>query len=232
MKPVCLVVGVGPGNGLAISKRFREAGYRVAMLARSEAFLTEAAASHPDLHAFTCDAASPDELDSVCRRVEAQLGPIETVVYNAGKGVWGTFTEVPLQAFEEAWRVNVLGALAVARAVAPGMRARGVGRIVFVGATASRRGGKQTPAFASAKAAQRSLAESLARDLGPSGIHVSLVVIDGIVDEPIMRAKLAHRPDEFFIRSVDIAETILVLASQPRSAWTFELEVRPFAEVW
>lgn len=103
---------------------------------------------------------------------------------------------------------------------------------MFIGATASRRGGAKTAAFASAKAAQKSLAESLARALGPSGIHVSLVIVDGIVDEPMMRAKLKDKPDEFFVKPADIADTLVMLTRQQRSAWSFELEARPFGETW
>jgi NAD(P)-dependent dehydrogenase (short-subunit alcohol dehydrogenase family) len=106
------------------------------------------------------------------------------------------------------------------------------GNIIFIGATASRRGGAKTAAFASAKAAQRSLAESLARSLGPSGIHVSLIIIDGIVDEPSIRTKLADKLDSFFVKPDDIADTAVMLTRQKPSAWTFELEARPFGETW
>lgn len=154
------------------------------------------------------------------------------LVYNAGKGVWGSAEEVSLENFEAAWRTNTFGAFVAARRVVPLMRQRGAGQIIFIGATASRRGGAKTAAFASAKAAQRILAESLARSLGPSGIHVSLVTIDGIVDEPLMRTKLADRPDDFFVKPDDIADTLVMLTRQKRSAWTFELEARPFGENW
>jgi len=103
---------------------------------------------------------------------------------------------------------------------------------IFIGATASRRAGAKTAAFASAKASQRSLAESLARSLGPSGIHVSLIVVDGIVDAPSIRAKLADKPDSFFVKPDDIADTAVMLMRQKPSAWTFELEARPFGEKW
>jgi NAD(P)-dependent dehydrogenase (short-subunit alcohol dehydrogenase family) len=134
--------------------------------------------------------------------------------------------------FEAAWRTNTFGAFAAARSVIPAMKRRAAGHIIFVGATASRRGGAKTVAFASAKAAQRSLAESLARSLGPSKIHVSLIIIDGIVDEPSIRTKLADKPDSFFVKPDDIADTALMLTRQKPSAWTFELEARPFGETW
>jgi NAD(P)-dependent dehydrogenase (short-subunit alcohol dehydrogenase family) len=125
-----------------------------------------------------------------------------------------------------------LGALAASQQVIPAMKAAGHGSIVFIGATASLRGGAQTAAFAPAKAAQRSLAESMARSLGPKGIHVSLIVIDAVVDLPRTRQAMTDKPDEFFIKPEDVAATAVWLVNQPRSAWTFEVTVRPFAEKW
>jgi NAD(P)-dependent dehydrogenase (short-subunit alcohol dehydrogenase family) len=112
------------------------------------------------------------------------------------------------------------------------MKRAGRGNLVFVGATASRRGAARTAAFAPAKAAQRSLAESLAKHLGPAGIHVSLIVIDGVVDLPRIRQRLPDKPDAFFVKPDDVAATAAFLVAQPRSAWTFELEARPFGETW
>jgi NAD(P)-dependent dehydrogenase (short-subunit alcohol dehydrogenase family) len=112
------------------------------------------------------------------------------------------------------------------------MKPKGAGQIIFIGATASRRGGARAVASASANAAQRSLVESPACALGPSGIHVSVVIVDGIVDEPLMRAKFADKPDEFFVRPEEVADTLVMLTWQRRSAWSFELEARPFGEVW
>jgi NAD(P)-dependent dehydrogenase (short-subunit alcohol dehydrogenase family) len=146
--------------------------------------------------------------------------------------VFGSFDEVSVADFEAAWRVNALGLYAVARRIAPAMRAAGAGSLIVVGATASRRGVPRTAAFAPAKAAQRSLAESLARTLWPAGIHVALIVVDGVVDLPATRAWLKDKPDSFFIRPDDVAFTALHLVRQPRSAWSFEVEARPFGESW
>jgi NAD(P)-dependent dehydrogenase (short-subunit alcohol dehydrogenase family) len=112
------------------------------------------------------------------------------------------------------------------------MRARGRGNIIMVGATASRRGAARAAAFASAKAGQRAFAESLARAYGPAGIHVALIIVDGIVDEPLMRSRFSDKPDSFFVRPDDIADTTVMLTRQKPSAWTFELEARPFGEPW
>ena len=133
---------------------------------------------------------------------------------------------------EQAWRVNVLGCLTASQSVVPGMIEGGGGAVVVIGATASWRGGARATAFASAKAAQRSLAQSLARHLGPQGVHVGYVIIDGVIDIPRTRARLADKPDEFFLKPSDIAESVYHLARQPRSAWTFELDLRPFGERW
>jgi len=131
-----------------------------------------------------------------------------------------------------AWRVNALGLFLVARRVAPAMKAAGQGCLLVIGATASRRGVPRTAAFAPAKAAQRSLTESLARTLWPAGVHVALIVVDGVVDLPATRAWLKDKPDSFFIQPDDVSETALQLTRQPRSAWSFEVEARPFGESW
>jgi NAD(P)-dependent dehydrogenase (short-subunit alcohol dehydrogenase family) len=154
------------------------------------------------------------------------------LIYNAGSGVRGAAERIPLDAFENAWRVNALGALAASQQVIPAMKAAGGGTIIFIGATASLRGGPQTAAFAPAKAAQRGLAESMARSLWPERIHVALIVIDAVVDLPRTRQNMPDKPDDFFIKPEDIASTAVWLANQPRSAWTFEAIVRPFGEKW
>lgn len=231
-QPVCVVVGVGPGNGAAFVRRFAEEGYRVAMIARSSGVMDALAAELPVARPFICDIGDAAAVESTFARIASDLGPVDTLVYNAGKGVWGAADEVSLEDFETAWRTNVLGAFVAARCVMPAMKQRGSGQILLIGATASLRGGAKTAAFASAKAAQRSLAQSLARQLWPAGIHVALVIVDGIVDEPLMRAKLADRPDEFFVKPEDIADTLMQLVWQRRSAWSFEVEARPFGEKW
>lgn len=231
-QPVCVVVGVGPGNGAAFVRRFAEEGYRVAMIARSSDVMDALAAELPVARPYICDIGEAAAVESTFARITSDLGPVDALVYNAGKGVWGAADEVSLEDFETAWRTNVLGAFVAARCVVPAMKQRGSGQILLIGATASLRGGAKTAAFASAKAAQRSLAQSLARQLWPAGIHVALVVVDGIVDEPLMRAKLADRPDEFFVKPEDIADTLMQLVWQRRSAWSFEVEARPFGERW
>lgn len=231
-QPVCVVVGVGPGNGAAFARRFAREGYRVALLARRRELSDQLATELAGARAYRCDVSDPESIEAAFAAIQAELGVPAVVVYNAGSGVFGTFDEVSAADFEAAWRVNAFGLFAVARKVAPTMRAAGAGSLIVVGATASRRGVPRTAAFAPAKAAQRSLAESLARTLWPAGIHVALIVVDGVVDLPATRAWLKDKPDSFFIQPDDVADTALHLARQPRSAWSFEVEARPFGESW
>jgi NAD(P)-dependent dehydrogenase (short-subunit alcohol dehydrogenase family) len=134
--------------------------------------------------------------------------------------------------FEQSWRVNTLGAFLASKHVIGPMKKAGHGCIVFIGATASRRGNVKTAAFAPAKAAQRSLAESMARHLWPAGIHVAVVILDGVVDLPRTRKMMPDKPDSFFVKPDDLAESVLRVTQQKRSAWSFEVEARPFGENW
>jgi NAD(P)-dependent dehydrogenase (short-subunit alcohol dehydrogenase family) len=231
-KPVCVVAGVGPGNGAAFARRFAADGYAVALLARKLDTSRELVAALPDARAWACDVDDAASVERAFDGIREALGDPEVVIYNAGSGVFGGFDDVTAADFEASWRVNALGGFLVAKQVVPAMKRAGRGNFVFIGATASRRGAARTAAFAPAKAAQRSLAESMARSLGPAGIHVSLIVIDGVVDLPRTRQRLPDKPDEFFVRPDDVAATAAFLVGQPRSAWTFELEARPFGETW
>ncbi|HET8764983.1 MAG TPA: SDR family NAD(P)-dependent oxidoreductase, partial [Rhodanobacter sp.] len=182
--------------------------------------------------AYACDATDPDAVTRTLAQVAAELGPVDALAYNAGSGSWGSVEEVSAADLESAWKLNVLGAFAAIRAVLPVMRSRGAGSIVFIGATASRRGGAGAAAFAQAKAAQRALAESTARYAWPAGIHVALVIIDGMVDLPRTRARMPDKPDAFFVQPDGVADTVYALTQQARSAWSFEVEARPFGEKW
>jgi NAD(P)-dependent dehydrogenase (short-subunit alcohol dehydrogenase family) len=231
-KPVCAVVGVGPGNGAAFARRFAGEGYAVALLARSSGFTSELVARLPDARAYECDVADPAGVERAFKAIRADLGEIDVLVYNAGSGSWGTVEEMSVADFESSWRTNALGAFLTAKQVIPSMKTRRSGSIVFIGATASRRGMPRTVGFAPAKAAQRSLAESLARHLWPAGVHVSLVIIDGVIDLPRTRQRMPDKPDSFFLKPDDIADTVFHLTRQKPSAWSFEVEARPFGETW
>jgi NAD(P)-dependent dehydrogenase (short-subunit alcohol dehydrogenase family) len=231
-KPVCVVVGVGPGNGAALARRFHAGGYAVALLARSADLIGDLARELDGSRPYACDVADEAAVARTFSAIAADLGPVETLVYNAGTGVWGTVEDVTSRDFEQAWRVNTLGAFLAAKQVIGPMKQAGRGNIVFIGATASRRGNVKTAAFAPAKAAQRSLAESMARHLWPAGIHVALAILDGVVDLPRTRQMMPGKPDSFFIKPDDVAGSVWELTRQPRSVWTFELEARPFGETW
>ncbi len=230
--PVCVVAGAGPGNGAAFAQRFAAEGYAVALLARSKDRTAALAAELPHARAFACDVSDAPSVEAAFAAVEAELGPAEVLIYNAGKGVWGDVERVTPAEFEEAWRVNTLGLFLAARRVIPRMTAAARGAIVVVGATASLRGGAETAAFAPAKAAQRSLAQSLARRLWPMGVHVALIIIDGVVDGASTRRMFPDRTDDFFVKPAAVADIALALARQDRSAWSFEVEARPFGEKW
>jgi NAD(P)-dependent dehydrogenase (short-subunit alcohol dehydrogenase family) len=230
--PLCAIVGAGPGNGAAFARKFAKEGYAVVLLARQKERLEALTQELPLARAVACDAADPLSVELAFAAIHEEFGPVDALIYNAGSGVWGSIEEVGAEDFESAWRINAFGAFIAAKQVIPSMKAAGHGTIVFIGATASRRGGAKIAAFASAKAAQRSLAQSLARSLGPLGIHVALAVIDGVIDSPQARSQLADKPDSFFLQPDAIAETVYFLTQQKKSAWTFELEVRPFAENW
>jgi NAD(P)-dependent dehydrogenase (short-subunit alcohol dehydrogenase family) len=227
-----VVVGVGPGNGAAFARRFGADGYAVALLARTSETSRALVGTIPGSHAFECDVGDAASVQKAFDAIRSTMGDPEVVIYNAGSGAFGTFDDVSAADFEASWRVNALGAFLVAKQVVPAMKQAKRGSIVFVGATASRRGGAKTVAFAPAKAAQRSFAEGLAKQLWPLGIHVSVIIIDGVVDLERTRKSMPGKPDEFFVKPDDVAATASWLAAQPRSAWAFEVEARPFGENW
>jgi len=230
--PVCIVTGVGAGTGVAICRRFAREGYRVAMIARSPDTLAEFEADIPGTIAFPTDVTDEDALRASLGRVRQEVGAARVLVHNAGNASFGDLRNVDTAKFEQAWRINTLALFVCGQEVAPGMIAAGGGTILVTGATASLRGGAAFAAFASAKAGQRALAQSMARLLGPKGVHVAYVVIDGVIDMPRTRESMANAPKEPFLAPDAIAETYWQVASQDRSAWTFELDLRPFTEKW
>ena len=231
-KPVCAVVGVGPGNGEAIARRFAADGYAVALMARSLDLTTRLAGEMDAARAYACDVGDATSVAAAFGAMRAEMGDAEVMVFNAGSGAWGTVEDVSAEDFERSWRVNAYGLFLASREVIPAMRREGTGAIVVIGATASRRGAAGAAAFAPAKMAQRGLAESMARHLWPAGIHVALIVVDGIVDQPAARARFPGRAQAAFISPAGVAATAASLVVQDRSAWSFEVEARPSAETW
>jgi len=228
-KPLCVVVGIGPKNGAAFARVFARANYQLALVSRRTDLSDALARELSEASSYACDVADPDAVARTFAAIRSERGAPEVLIYNAGSGVFKTAEELSPQELEQSFKVNALGLLCAAQQVLPEMRREGRGSIVVVGATASLRGRPKTAAFAAAKAAQRSLAQSLARQCAPEGIHVSLMIIDGGIgnaDAP------ADQADAKRLRPEDIADEAMHLVRQDRSAWTFELDLRPLQETW
>ena len=230
---VCLVTGVGEGTGAAIARRFASGGYRVAMLARNEERLAALEKELEGSRAFAFDLEDLDRLVEVCQWVKENMGVPDVLVHNAVRATFDTFLEGDPDDLERNFRVNTTSLLYLARAFAPDMVKRGSGAIAVTGNTAAFRGIPSYALFSPTKAAQRNLAQALARDLAPRGVHIAYLNIDAVIDVPWTRDRFhPDKPDEFFIKPVDIAEEVFHVAHQPRSAWSFDVEIRPFGEKW
>jgi len=232
LSKLCVITGVGAGNGASFSRRFTREGYRVVMLARNLTYLETLAKEIPGSVAMECDVRDPDAIRDVFARIHEEIGTVDTLIYNAGAGEWASIMDTSLEGMQSSWATNTLGLVACAQQVIPSMTENGEGNIMVIGATASLRGGAQSTAFASAKAAQRSVAQSMARDLGPKGIHVGYLIIDGIIDIERTRARFPDRADDFFMQPDAIADSVYALTQQDRSAWAFEIDLRPYGEKW
>jgi NADP-dependent 3-hydroxy acid dehydrogenase YdfG len=232
-KPVAVVLGVGPGLGASLARRFAQ-NYSVAISARNADYLrtlgTELRAAGGDVLEVPADMSDRAQVENAFKTIRAQLGATEILIYNAGAGPFGNLAEIAPEQYEYSWRVNAWGAFLSAKQVVPDMITSGRGVILFTGATAGMKAGARSAAFGPAKFALRGLAQALARDLGPKGIHVAWINVDGIIDIPATRERMAHLRDEDVLKPAAIAETYWHLAHQDPSAWTMELEVRPFKE--
>jgi NAD(P)-dependent dehydrogenase (short-subunit alcohol dehydrogenase family) len=238
---VAAIFGAGPGNGAAFAARFLKEGYKVAVLSRNDATMQALATSlgPVDLvRGYSCDVASDEAVQSAFDSIQKDLGAVCTVVYNASGG--GGFK--PMEAWAAAdivqsANINAAGLFRVATAAKPQLlqssqnETVGTANLVVIGAGAATRGRPNTVGFAAGKAAQRSVAQSLARAWGPEKIHVSYMIIDGVIDNATTRMYM-KKPDDFFIQSSDLADAIVNIVNQKQSAWTFEFDVRPFGETW
>jgi NAD(P)-dependent dehydrogenase (short-subunit alcohol dehydrogenase family) len=231
-KPIAIVTGVGPGTGTAIVRRFTGGGFRVIALARSPDRIRALERELPDTHAMICDVSSASQVADAVASVRKSYGAPNVLIHNAVGGGWGTFMEIDPLMLDRNFQVNVMGLLYLAREVAPDMIKAGNGTILVTGNTSAIRGKANFAGFAPTKAAQRILSESIARELGPRGIHVAYLLIDAVIDVPRMRERLREAPDEFFIKPSAIANELWHLHSQERLAWSFLTELRPFAEKW
>ena len=231
-KPIAIVTGVGPGTGSAIVRRFAAEGFRVIALARSPDRIRALEQEVTDTHAVICDVSSESQVAEAVADIRNRYGSPNVLIHNAVGGGWGTFLEIEPRMLDRNFQVNVMGLLYLARELAPDMIKAGSGTILVTGNTSAIRGKANFAGFAPTKAAQRILSESIARDLGPRGIHVAYVLIDAVIDVPRMRERLPEAPDEFFIKPPAIADELWHLYRQDRSAWSFLSEIRPFGEKW
>jgi short-subunit dehydrogenase len=230
--PVAVVTGVGPGTGAAIARRFAQGGYSAAMLARNRERLAALAREIPNSHDYQCDVTDEAQVDSAITAIRRDLGVPKVLIHNAVGGAFGNFLEIDPKVLNQNFQVNTMALLYLARRLAPAMVEAGEGAIIASGNTSALRGKASFAGFAPTKAAQRILAESIARELGPKGVHVAYVLIDAVIDLEWTRKRFAYAPDDFFIKPAAIADEIWHVTHQDRSAWSFNVEVRPFRETW
>jgi len=232
-RPVAVVVGVGAGLGAALARRFAS-GYTVAMLARGEAYLTSLAKEIEGAGgralAVPADVSQEKQIEAAFTTIRRELGTPEVLLYNAAMRPFGRLMETKPSTFETTWRVSAFGAFLCAQHAVPDMLSKRKGVILFTGATAGVKPFPTSAAFGPAKFALRGLAQVLARDLGPQGIHVAYINVDGPIDMPFIRQRFTDAKDEDLLKPSAIAETYWHLAHQDPSAWTQELDVRPFKE--
>jgi short-subunit dehydrogenase len=229
---IAVVTGVGPGTGAAIVRRFARGGYSVAMLARNRDRLAQLESEIAGAHSYPCDVTNEEQIDSTIAAVRSNLGMPKVLIHNAVGGAFGNFLTIDPQILNQNFQVNTMALLHLARRLAPAMIEQGDGAIIASGNTSAIRGKANFAGFAPTKAAQRILAESMARELGPKGVHVAYVLIDAVIDLAWTRKRWPEAPDGFFIKPAAIADEIWHVAHQDRSAWSFNVEVRPFGETW
>jgi NAD(P)-dependent dehydrogenase (short-subunit alcohol dehydrogenase family) len=239
-KKAILVIGAGDATGGAIARRFAREGY-IACVARRDfeklkPLVAQIEAAEGIAHPFACDARNEDQVIKLVDQIEREVAPIEVAVFNVGANLRSGIAELSTEIFKRAWELGCLGGFLMGREVTKPMLARGRGTIIFTGATASLRGRETFAAFASAKHALRALAQSMARELWPKGIHVAHIVIDGPIDGQFIRTNFPERyalKEQGGVLSPDsIAETYWQIHMQPKNAWTHEAELRPWMERW
>lgn len=230
--PVAVVTGVGPGTGAAIARRFAREGYVVAMLARDRNRLTLLEREIAHSRAYPCDVTDEAQLDATMAAIRTELGAPKVLIHNAVGGAFGNFLEIDPQVLNRNFQVNTMALLYLARQLAPAMVEAGEGAIIATGNTSAFRGKANFAGFAPTKAAQRILAEAIARELGPKGVHVAYLMIDAVIDLEWTRKRWPGAPDNFFITPAAIAEEVWHVAHQDRCAWSFNVELRPFGETW
>jgi NAD(P)-dependent dehydrogenase (short-subunit alcohol dehydrogenase family) len=231
---VAVIAGVGHGLGSALARKFAREGCAVALLARSEdvlnALVGELHRSGARALACPADLTKVDDVAKAFARVRGELGPVSILINHVGSGVWGGFNELTVEGFRSTWERCALAAFLCSKQAIPDMLRQGTGSILFTGATSSIRGRNGAPAFSSAKFAVRGLADSLAREFWPQGIHISHIIVDGVIDTEAVRAQMPGEDSGPMLKPEAMAETYWALTRQKPGAWTFELDLRPKGE--
>jgi NAD(P)-dependent dehydrogenase (short-subunit alcohol dehydrogenase family) len=239
---VCLVIGAGDGLGAAVARAFAREGLCVCVTRRPrhleavEELAASIRAEGGEAHGFGLDARVEGDVAAAIERIERTIGPLEVLVFNIGANVRFPIVETTARVYSKVWEMACLAGFLTSREAARAMAPRGRGTILFTGATASVRGGSGYSAFAGAKHGLRALAQSLARELGPKGVHVAHVVIDGAIDGAFIRGLMSDAAEKFARKEIlapdEIARNYVWLHRQGRSAWTFEMDLRPWSETW
>ena len=237
---VALIIGAGDGLGGAVAEKFAAEGYQVCATRRSKERLAPLVAKIEAqggvCHPYGVDARKEEEAIALFEEIESEIGPIEVMVFNIGANIRYDIVDTTSRKYYKVWEMATFAGFLAGREAAKTMLPRGRGSILFSGATASLRGKEGFAAFAGAKHGLRALAQSMARELGPKGIHVAHVIIDGMIDTPWIRENFGDRieqmPEDGILKPADIAENYWWLHQQPRSAWTFEMDLRPWVENW
>lgn len=237
-KKAALIIGAGDATGGAIAKRFAREGFETCVTRRSadklQPLADEIAAAGGNAHAFGSDARKEEEMVALIDQIEADIAPLEVAIFNIGANVNFPITETTSRVYFKVWEMAAFAGFLMGREAARKMSPRGRGTIIFTGATASVRGGSGFAAFSGAKHALRALAQSMARELGPKGIHVAHSIIDGAIDTQWIAEnfpeRYATKADDGILNPDHIADAYWWLHTQPRDAWTHELDLRPWAE--
>jgi len=237
---VALVIGAGDATGGEIAKRFARGGYTACMTRRNadklKPLIAEIEQQGGIAYGFASDARKEEQVIALIEHIEAEVGPIDVLVFNIGANVPCSILEETARKYFKIWEMACFGAFLTGREVAKRMVTREHGTIIFTGATAGMRGAAGFAAFAGAKHALRALAQSMARELGPRNIHVAHVVVDGAIDTDFIKDTFpemyAKKDQDGILNPVHIAENYWHLAQQPRDAWTHELDLRPWMERW
>jgi NAD(P)-dependent dehydrogenase (short-subunit alcohol dehydrogenase family) len=239
-RKVALVIGAGDATGGAIARRFAREGFVACVTRRHadrlEPLVAQIRAEGGEAHGFGSDARREEDVTALVEDIETRIGPIEAFVFNVGANVPSGILEETARRYFKVWELACFGAFLTSQSAARRMVPRGRGTILFTGATASVRGGAGFAAFAGAKHALRALAQSMARELGPKNVHVAHVIVDGAIDTAFIRETMpetyARKAEDGILDPEHVAEAYWYLHSQPRDAWTFELDLRPWSEQW